>query len=86
VRLDRAPQVRHSFSGLNREHSLANATKKREHSSRDTLATSFGTRGSQVQILPLRPIIAIADKVRGAGNGHIAWPMPRMRRAMAPMM
>ena len=49
-----APQVRHSFSGLNREHSLANETKTPENSSGAMDATSFGTRGSQVQILPLR--------------------------------
>ena len=51
------------MSGLNREHSSANETKTTENSSRDTHATSFGTRGSQVQILPLRPF---PIRLRGA--------------------
>jgi hypothetical protein len=38
-------QLAHSFSGLNREHSLANETKTTENSNGDMHAASFGTRG-----------------------------------------
>jgi len=49
------PQLRHRLNGLNREHSFSNATKTFDNSSKETHTASFGTRGSQVQILPLRP-------------------------------
>jgi hypothetical protein len=58
------PQVRHSLSGLNRERLSANATKMRENSNGDRDAPSFGTRGSQVQILPLRPTLSRYSKPR----------------------
>jgi hypothetical protein len=59
------PQARHSLSGLNREHSLTDAIKMREHSRRHKDAISFGTRGSQVQILPLRPVFSKRRCLRG---------------------
>lgn len=50
-----APQVRHSLSGLKREHSSSNETKSRRNSRAHVHTPSFGTWGSQFQILPLRP-------------------------------
>jgi hypothetical protein len=43
------PQARHSLSGLNREHSLTDAIKMREHSRRHKDAISFGTRALWVR-------------------------------------
>jgi hypothetical protein len=45
----------HSFARTECEQTFANATKIAEFSRIVRRRTSFGTRGSQVQILPLRP-------------------------------
>ncbi len=52
---DLRPQVGHRLNGLNRERSFTNATNLPVNSRVVRRPVSFGTRGSQVQILPLRP-------------------------------
>jgi hypothetical protein len=48
----------HSFRRTECERTLANVTKIAEYSRIVRCAASFGTRGSQVQILPLRPALS----------------------------
>src|SRR5258708_2961229 len=49
----------HSFARTECEQAFANATKIAEFSRIVRRRTSFGTRGSQVQILPLRPALSL---------------------------
>src|SRR4051812_41670305 len=52
------PTVRPQLSVTERERTYTNSTNNIEHSRTTGGSLSFGTRGSQVQILPLRPALS----------------------------
>jgi hypothetical protein len=66
----------HSFARTEYEQTFANVTKIAEFSRIVRLRASFGTRGSQVQILPLRPRFRALRMLTGPDMGnetHILW-------------
>jgi hypothetical protein len=54
----RAPTISPQMSGPKKEQTRSKHTKNADFSKMLVYGTSFGTRGSQVQILPLRPVLS----------------------------